>query len=87
MRSHCGCSTWDPSAFGFVEERGEIMPFVHIYILEGRTEEQKKAAIAKVTEALVESLGSPKENIRVMIQEVPKSQWGIGGVTAKDLGR
>ncbi|MDD2408762.1 MAG: 4-oxalocrotonate tautomerase [Tepidiphilus sp.] len=63
------------------------MPFVHIYILEGRTEEQKKAAIAKVTEALVESLGSPKENIRVMIQEVPKSQWGIGGITAKDLGR
>ena len=63
------------------------MPFVQIYILEGRTEEQKKAAIAKVTEALSETLNAPKENVRVMIQEVPKSQWGIGGVTAKDLGR
>lgn len=63
------------------------MPFAQIYILEGRTEEQKRAAIEKVTDALCESLGAKRETVRVMILDVPKSQWGIGGKTAKDLGR
>jgi 4-oxalocrotonate tautomerase len=51
------------------------MPFAQIYMLEGRTEEQKRAVIEKVTLALHEAVGAPKEN------------WGIAGQTAKDLGR
>ncbi len=43
--------------------------------------------IEKVTAALVEAVGAPKENVRVWIQEVPKANWGIAGVSAKDLGR
>ena len=31
------------------------MPFAQIYMLEGRTEEQKRAVIEKVTQALVEA--------------------------------
>lgn len=63
------------------------MPFAQIYLMEGRTEEQKRAVIAKVTAALVEAVGAPKENVRVWIQDVPKTNWGIAGVSAKDLGR
>jgi 4-oxalocrotonate tautomerase len=63
------------------------MPFAQIHIMEGRTEEQKRAVIEKVTAALVEAVGAPIETVRVLITEVPKSQWGIGGKTAKDLGR
>ena len=63
------------------------MPFAQIHILEGRTEEQKRAVIEKVTQALVEAVGAPKENVRVWIHDVPKANWGIAGVTAKDLGR
>lgn len=63
------------------------MPFAQIYILEGRTEEQKRAVIEKVTRALVEAIDAPKENVRVWIHDVPKSNWGIAGVSAKDLGR
>ncbi len=63
------------------------MPFAQIYIMEGRTEEQKRAVIEKVTLALVEALGAPKENVRVWIHDVPKTNWGIAGVSAKDLGR
>jgi 4-oxalocrotonate tautomerase len=55
--------------------------------MEGRTEEQKRAVIEKVTAALVEAVGAPIETVRVLITEVPKSQWGIAGKTAKDLGR
>jgi 4-oxalocrotonate tautomerase len=63
------------------------MPFAQIYILEGRTEEQKRAVIEKVTQALVEAVGAPKENVRVWIHDVPTENWGIAGVSAKALGR
>jgi len=63
------------------------MPFAQIFLMEGRTEDQKRAVVEKVTAALVEAVGAPKENVRVWIQEVPKTNWGIAGVTAKDLGR
>ena len=63
------------------------MPFAQIHMMEGRTEEQKRAVIEKVTAALVEAVGAPIETVRVLITEVPKSQWGIGGKSAKDLGR
>jgi 4-oxalocrotonate tautomerase len=63
------------------------MPFAQICMIEGRTEAQKRTVIEKVTAALIEAMGAPKENIRVWILDVPKENWGIAGVTAKDLGR
>lgn len=63
------------------------MPFAQIYMLEGRTEEQKRAVIEKVTQALQEAIGAPKESVRVWIHEMSKTNWGIAGQTAKDLGR
>lgn len=63
------------------------MPFAQIYMLEGRTEEQKRRVIEKVTDALCEAIDARRETVRVMILDVPKSQWGIGGKSAKDLGR
>jgi 4-oxalocrotonate tautomerase len=63
------------------------MPFAQIYMLEGRTEEQKRAVIEKVTQALHEAVGAPVESIRVWIHDMPKTNWGIAGVSAKDRGR
>ncbi len=63
------------------------MPFAQIYILEGRTQDQKRRAIERVTDALCEALDARRETVRVMILDVPKAQWGIGGKTAEDLGR
>ena len=63
------------------------MPFAQIYMLEGRTEEQKKAVIEKVTQALVDAVDAPIASVCVWIQEVPKENWGISGVSAKELGR
>jgi 4-oxalocrotonate tautomerase len=63
------------------------MPFAQIYLMEGRTEEQKRAVIEKVTMALVEAVGAPLENVRVLVHDVPREGWGIAGKSAKDLGR
>lgn len=63
------------------------MPLAQIQIMEGRSDEQKRAVIEKVTAALVEAVGVPIDTVRVIITEVPKAHWGIGGKSAKDLGR
>lgn len=63
------------------------MPFAQIQMMEGRSEEQKRAVIEKVTAALVEAVGAPIETVRVIITEIPKAHWGIAGKSAKDLGR
>jgi 4-oxalocrotonate tautomerase len=57
------------------------MPLAHIYILEGRTLEEKKKVVTEVTAALIKTLGVRKDNVRVIIHEVPKSHWSVGGVT------
>ena len=43
--------------------------------------------IEKVTQALVDAVGAPQANVRVWIHDVPKENWGIAGVSAKELGR
>jgi 4-oxalocrotonate tautomerase len=63
------------------------MPLAQIYLVEGRTEDEKRAVIEKVTQALHEAVGAPREAIRVLIQEIPKTNWGIAGRSVKDLGR
>jgi 4-oxalocrotonate tautomerase len=63
------------------------MPIAQISIMDGRTDEEKAKLIAAVTEAIHQSVDAPYENIRVLLQEVPRTQWGIGGKTAKELGR
>ncbi|TDU32586.1 4-oxalocrotonate isomerase [Panacagrimonas perspica] len=63
------------------------MPLAQIYLIDGRNEDQRRAVIEKVTDALSEAVGAPREAVRVLIVDVPKDSWGIGGKSAKDLGR
>lgn len=63
------------------------MPICQIYMLEGRTVEQKRTLIAKITEAMHDSIGAPVETVRVIITEMPKEHFGIAGKSAGELGR
>ncbi|API92020.1 4-oxalocrotonate tautomerase [Virgibacillus pantothenticus] len=63
------------------------MPIITIQIMEGRSPEKIEALINNVTDMVSKSLTAPKENIRVLVHEIPKSHWGIGGTTAKKMGR
>jgi 4-oxalocrotonate tautomerase len=63
------------------------MPVVQVHLLEGRTDEQKEAIINEITEAMHRAVGAPKETVRVIITEMPKQHFGIGGKSAKALGR
>ena len=61
------------------------MPIAHIHILEGRSKEQKQILIENITIAISESLDISKEKVRVLITEVPKENWGTGGITKSNL--
>lgn len=63
------------------------MPIAQLYILEGRSDEVKEALIAEITEAMVKTLGAPREVVRVIITEMPKQHFGMGGNSAKKLGK
>ena len=63
------------------------MPICQIYLLEGRTIEQNRLLIEKVTLAMHESIGAKPETVRVILTEMPKEHFGIGGKSAGELGR
>ncbi|MDG6097452.1 4-oxalocrotonate tautomerase [Alteromonas sp. ZYF713] len=63
------------------------MPIINVQMIEGRTAEQKEALIAAVAQAVMDSIGAPEENIRVILSEYAKSHWGIGKLPAHKAGR
>ncbi|RAU19093.1 2-hydroxymuconate tautomerase [Nitrincola tibetensis] len=63
------------------------MPIAQLYIMEGRSDEQKERLIASITESIASSLDTPTDAVRVIITEMPKQHFGIAGKSAKQLGR
>ncbi|WP_019529176.1 2-hydroxymuconate tautomerase [Dasania marina] len=63
------------------------MPIAVINIIEGRTQQQKHALIHEITEAIVRAIDTPPENVRVIINDMPKDNFGIGGLSVTQLGR
>ncbi|HEO8419277.1 2-hydroxymuconate tautomerase [Niallia sp. FSL W8-0635] len=60
------------------------MPYVTVKMLEGRTEDQKRDLVEKVTEAVVETTGASKEKVVVFIEEMPKNHYAVAGKRLSD---
>ena len=58
------------------------MPVVRIDLWKGRDKEKKEELIEKVTSAVVDAIGCSTEAVQVIINEVDKDNWGIGGTPA-----
>ncbi len=56
------------------------MPVVTIKLIEGRTDEQKHNLVEKVTEAISETVNAPKENVTIIIEEMKKEHYAVGGM-------
>ncbi|MGQ9470369.1 MAG: tautomerase family protein [Candidatus Aminicenantales bacterium] len=59
------------------------MPIIHAYMWEGVDDESAQKIIAGITRVFTE-LGIPAEAVRIIIQEVSKSRWGIAGQLASE---
>lgn len=60
------------------------MPIVTVKMLEGRTDEQKKALVEKVTDAVIETIDARREAVTVVIEEMSKNHYATGGVRISD---
>jgi 4-oxalocrotonate tautomerase family enzyme len=66
--------------------RAPLLTIVAILIA-GRTPAQKEALIAALSKTGADVLDTPLAAARVMIKDIPNTDFGIGGQTAKSLGR
>lgn len=53
-------------------------------MIEGRAPEQIRSVIRELHEAVVRTLGSKPESVRVIVREVPATHWSSGGVTVAE---
>lgn len=68
------------------DRRASLLVIVAILIA-GRTPAQKTALVAALSETAAAVLDTPLDAARVMIKDIPNTDFGIGGQTAKSLGR
>ena len=60
------------------------MPIVQVELLKGRTVEQKRAMIEKVTAAICETTNCPAETVSIIIREMEKENYAHAGVLQCD---
>jgi 4-oxalocrotonate tautomerase len=56
------------------------VPEIVVYAVQGRTHDQKKKLMQKITEAVVESFGVPSDKVVVQIVESDANNKSRGGV-------
>ena len=61
------------------------MPVIIIEMFTGRTAEQKTALAKKLTEGTIEVLGVRPDQVRVIIHDLPKEDYAVGGKTIAEL--
>ena len=59
------------------------MPIVRVDFWEGVGEQQVKTMIRGITDVMV-GIGVPESAVEVVIYEVPKTRWGVGGKPASE---
>lgn len=55
------------------------MPLIRVEMFPGRTEEQKGALVAELTDAFLRTCGGDRSGLWVIIDEVSRDNWAVGG--------
>jgi 4-oxalocrotonate tautomerase len=63
------------------------MPDVHISWLAGRTIEQKRKVVERITQALVEEAGAKPESTHVVFVDIPHENFASGGILVADKNK
>ncbi|OAH54769.1 4-oxalocrotonate tautomerase [Domibacillus aminovorans] len=61
------------------------MPIIHITMLEGREDETIKQCMRDVARTVQKSLDIPLESIRIVVEEVPKNRFAVGGTLKSEV--
>jgi len=60
------------------------MPLIRVEMWEGRKPDLKRKLVKEITKVMTDNLNCPKEAVTVIINDIPKHNWGIGGELASD---
>ncbi|GHP12774.1 putative tautomerase [Lentilactobacillus fungorum] len=60
------------------------MPIVDIHLIAGRSQAQLKGLVEDVTAAVVKNTGAPAEHVHVILSEMQKDRYSVGGVLKSD---
>jgi 4-oxalocrotonate tautomerase len=60
------------------------MPIVTVAIYEGRTLDQKRELVKGITEVVARVTGNSLDSVHVVIEEVKRENWAIGGLLHPD---
>jgi 4-oxalocrotonate tautomerase len=61
------------------------MPIIHIHIISGRSLDQKRMLVSKVTSAVTETIGTAEESVHIVLHESEAENVSKGGVLRADL--
>ena len=61
------------------------MPVIQITMNEGRSIEQKRELVKVLTRETARILHAKEENMRILIYEISKENWGNGGILGSDF--
>jgi 4-oxalocrotonate tautomerase len=61
-----------------------LMPQIQVTMLEGRTPEQKRKIVERITNTMVEETGTAREGVTVVFVEVSRASFARGGVLLLD---
>ena len=60
------------------------MPIVQVELLAGRSHEQLAKMVKDITDVIVEDAGAAREAVHVILREMPKDHYSVGGVLKSD---
>lgn len=61
------------------------MPFVSIRILDEHSQDRKDAIAQRVTDAIAETAGLPREAVWVVFEDLPTTDWYVGAKTVRQI--
>ncbi len=65
----------------------QVMLILRLSMIAGRSEEQRADLLRCLSEAASHHLDFPLERIRMLIYEVPATNWGVGGISMAEKQR
>jgi 4-oxalocrotonate tautomerase len=63
------------------------MPDIHISWLEGRTVEQKRKVVERITQVLTEEAGAKPESTHIVFVDIPSTNFASGGMLISDKNK
>jgi len=60
------------------------MPIIRVEMFKGRSREQKRALVRELTEAFVRAAGGQAEAVTVVLEDVAREDWAVGGALMAD---